>query len=96
MEKISRTVKNGTINGFVAPGFDGVVDAFAQNFDARDEVGASVCLSVEGETVVAFGVARATPRELRGKKIRSLLCFPARKARRLFALICLQTKVSWI
>lgn len=52
MEKISRTVKNGTINGFVAPGFDGVADAFAQNFDARDEVGASVCLSVEGETVV--------------------------------------------
>ncbi|MBV1933455.1 MAG: beta-lactamase family protein [Parvibaculaceae bacterium] len=52
MEKISRTVKDGTVNGFVAPGFEGVVDAFAKNFDARDEVGASVCLSVEGETVV--------------------------------------------
>jgi len=52
MEKISRNVKDGTVNGFVAPGFEGVVDAFANNFDARDEVGASVCLSVEGETVV--------------------------------------------
>jgi CubicO group peptidase (beta-lactamase class C family) len=38
--------------GTVKPGFERVAEAFQENFDAKGEVGASVCLSVGGETVV--------------------------------------------
>ncbi len=40
------------IRGFVAPGFERLRDEFAQNFDSRGEVGASLCLYVDGEAVV--------------------------------------------
>jgi CubicO group peptidase (beta-lactamase class C family) len=40
------------IQGRCAPGFEPVLEAFIANFAARDEVGASVCLSIEGETLV--------------------------------------------
>ncbi|MEE4299045.1 MAG: serine hydrolase domain-containing protein [Pseudomonadales bacterium] len=42
----------GTVQGHVHEDFTSVRDAFVQNFDERGEVGASVSLSVEGETVV--------------------------------------------
>lgn len=38
--------------GLCKPGFERVAEAFQQNFDTNGEVGASVCLSVNGETVV--------------------------------------------
>jgi CubicO group peptidase (beta-lactamase class C family) len=38
--------------GTCKPGFERVAEAFQKNFDAKGEVGASVCLSVGGETVV--------------------------------------------
>jgi CubicO group peptidase (beta-lactamase class C family) len=38
--------------GTVKPGFERVAEAFQENFDAKGEVGASVCLTVGGETVV--------------------------------------------
>lgn len=37
--------------GTVKPGFERVAEAFQKNFDAKGEVGASVCLTVGGETV---------------------------------------------
>lgn len=40
------------IRGSVQPRFRMVAETFAQNFRARDELGASVCVRVEGETVV--------------------------------------------
>ena len=40
------------IEGFSNPAYQAVADAFAANFDNNDEVGASVCLTVDGETVV--------------------------------------------
>ena len=40
------------INGEVAEGFEPVADAFTDNFDHRDEVGAAFCLYVGGTTVV--------------------------------------------
>ncbi|MGB3411751.1 MAG: serine hydrolase domain-containing protein [Microthrixaceae bacterium] len=40
------------IRGVVAPGFERLRDEFAQNFDSRGEVGASLCLYVDGEAVV--------------------------------------------
>jgi CubicO group peptidase (beta-lactamase class C family) len=39
-------------DGLVKPGFERVAEAFQQNFDAKGEIGASVCLTVGGETVV--------------------------------------------
>jgi CubicO group peptidase (beta-lactamase class C family) len=38
--------------GICKPGFERVAEAFAENFRSRGEVGASVCLTVGGETVV--------------------------------------------
>src|SRR5258707_14189071 len=38
--------------GTCKPGFERVAEAFARNFDSKGEVGASVCLTVAGETVV--------------------------------------------
>jgi CubicO group peptidase (beta-lactamase class C family) len=38
--------------GICKPGFERVAEAFQENFDAKGEVGASVCLNVGGETVV--------------------------------------------
>lgn len=38
--------------GTIKPGFERVAEAFQKNFDAKGEVGASVCLTVGGETVV--------------------------------------------
>ena len=38
--------------GTAKPGFERVAEAFQKNFDAKGEVGASVCLTVGGETVV--------------------------------------------
>lgn len=40
------------IEGHCDPQFRGVGDAFRQNFDAHDEVGAAVSIVVDGETVV--------------------------------------------
>jgi CubicO group peptidase (beta-lactamase class C family) len=38
--------------GAVKPGFERVAEAFKKNFDSKGEIGASVCLTVGGETVV--------------------------------------------
>ena len=38
----------GDIAGLVGPGFEGVRDAFAQNFDEGRELGAAFCVHVGG------------------------------------------------
>jgi CubicO group peptidase (beta-lactamase class C family) len=40
------------IGGTCKPGFERVAEAFKANFDSKGEIGASVCLTVGGETVV--------------------------------------------
>jgi CubicO group peptidase (beta-lactamase class C family) len=40
------------IDGYVATEFEAVLDAFAKNFDERGEVGAAVCVYLDGEPVV--------------------------------------------
>jgi CubicO group peptidase (beta-lactamase class C family) len=42
----------GDIAGLVEPGFEGVRDAFAQNFDEGRELGAAFCVHVRGRKVV--------------------------------------------
>src|SRR6185437_1184341 len=41
-----------TIDGYAATEFEPVLDAFAQNFDERGEVGASVAVYLDGQPVV--------------------------------------------
>jgi len=49
---IDRATAVGRVTGQVADGFDHLLDQFVANFDERGEVGASLALSVDGETVV--------------------------------------------
>jgi CubicO group peptidase (beta-lactamase class C family) len=53
---------DAAVDGFVAPGFEAVADAFRTNFAARGELGASVCVTVGGETKLDLwgGVADET------------------------------------
>jgi len=55
-------VTAAAIGGWVDYDFEPVLDAFAGNFDERGEVGAAVCVYVDGEPVVDLwgGVADAT------------------------------------
>jgi CubicO group peptidase (beta-lactamase class C family) len=50
------------VGGTVEPEFEGVLDAFAANFDERGEVGAACCVYVDGRPVADLwgGVADAT------------------------------------
>lgn len=48
------------IHGIVAPGFEGVRDAFAANWEHHGDVGASVCATVGGQVVVDLWGGTAT------------------------------------
>ncbi|MEK7687946.1 MAG: serine hydrolase domain-containing protein [Pseudomonadota bacterium] len=50
------------IEGTCKPGFEGVAEAFEKNFEANGEIGASVCLTVGGETVVDLWGGIADPK----------------------------------
>ena len=52
MDRVSLRTARGEVEGWSDSRFSGVVDAFVENFEARDEVGASVAVTVEGKTVV--------------------------------------------
>jgi CubicO group peptidase (beta-lactamase class C family) len=60
---VDETLPSGAaINGFCAPGFERVADAFRDNFVARNEIGASVCVTHRGETVVDLWGGVAAPK----------------------------------
>ena len=61
METIKRDVAKGKIEGVCDARFLAVADEFERNFKERGELGASVCLTLEGRTVVDLwgGIARA-------------------------------------
>jgi CubicO group peptidase (beta-lactamase class C family) len=48
---IERPTLNGKVTGTCDPRFSGVLDAFLENFAVRDELGASVCVTVQGKVV---------------------------------------------
>lgn len=48
------------IHGTVAPGFEAVRDAFAANWEHHDEVGASVCATLNGEVIFDLWGGTAT------------------------------------
>ncbi|MDO8290899.1 MAG: serine hydrolase domain-containing protein [Parvibaculum sp.] len=52
LTKFSRETKAGLLEGEYDPKFKGVVDAFVENYEKNDEVGANVALTLEGKTLV--------------------------------------------
>ena len=50
-QTISLNTRAGKIEGSCDPKFTGVLDAFAENFEQGDELGASVCILAEGRVV---------------------------------------------
>lgn len=52
MDSVSLETPAGRVEGQCDPKFQGVRDAFVENFQARGEVGASVAITLEGRTVV--------------------------------------------
>ena len=52
METLDQTTEAGELHGSYLPEFAAVADAFVDNFVSRDELGASVTVTVDGETVV--------------------------------------------
>jgi CubicO group peptidase (beta-lactamase class C family) len=62
MQALDREVPNGRIQGFYDPRFARVAEEFERNFRERGEVGGSVCLSLEGRTLVDLwgGLASAS------------------------------------
>src|SRR6516164_5181152 len=49
------------VDGFAAPGWGGVRDAFAENFARRGEAGAAVCVYHNGRPVVDLAAGTADP-----------------------------------
>ncbi|MEY2468968.1 MAG: hypothetical protein QOF21_1666 [Actinomycetota bacterium] len=52
MESLKAEVPTGVVTGEYDDRFQAVVDQFIDNFHVNDEVGASLCVSHEGETVI--------------------------------------------
>ena len=61
MIQVRETTPKGVVEGVVAPGWEGVADAFLANFAQRGEAGASVCATVGGETVADLWGGEAAP-----------------------------------
>lgn len=59
--EFSSSVASGSLSGTYDPRFERVAAAFEKNFREHDELGASVCVTLDGETVVDLwgGTARA-------------------------------------
>ena len=49
---LKKRINNGEITGFCDSRFERVAEEFERNFQQRDELGASVCVTLEGERVV--------------------------------------------
>jgi len=58
---VTSTLEAGPLDGFVAPGWEPVRDAFVENFTAREEVGAAVCVYRGGVPVVDLWGGLADP-----------------------------------
>ena len=50
--EVHDTVANGEVHGFCEAGFESVLNEFVKNFNDRSEVGASVCVQVDGQIKV--------------------------------------------
>lgn len=55
------SIPHGEINGFCDSGFERVFEEFERNFQQRGEIGASVCVTIAGRTVVDLWGGMAQP-----------------------------------
>src|SRR5260370_7842461 len=58
---VKKNVNTGEVAGFYDPQFERVAEEFVRNFQERDEVGASVSITIEGERVVDMWGGSADP-----------------------------------
>jgi CubicO group peptidase (beta-lactamase class C family) len=61
VSNVNASVNTGEVAGFCDPRFELVAQEFVRNFQERGEVGASVCVTLEGETVVDLWGGSANP-----------------------------------
>ncbi len=61
MQPVALATSAGPVSGAADARFAAVVDAFAGNFEKRGEVGASLCITLEGKPVVDVWGGRKTP-----------------------------------
>lgn len=61
LPRISMQINTGVVAGFCDPRFERVAEEFVSNFQQRGEVGASVCITLEGQTVVDLWGGSAGP-----------------------------------
>ncbi len=61
LPNVKKSVNNGEIAGYCDPRFERVAEEFERNFRERGEVGASVCVQIEGEAVVDLWGGSADP-----------------------------------
>ena len=61
MSMVKTSVTHGEINGSCESGFERVATEFERNFQERGEVGASVCVTIEGKKVVDLWGGMARP-----------------------------------
>ena len=61
MEKLEQTVPGGRVAGQFDARFKSVAERFAANFSELGEVGASVCITLNGETVLDLWGGRVVP-----------------------------------
>jgi len=61
----NETIGSGTIKGRFDPRFSAVTEAFERNFLAHDEVGASVCITLDGAPVVDLWGGSKAPKDAR-------------------------------
>ena len=75
MRSVEMIVGSNVLHGLIDEKFEPLLTAFAANFSERDEQGASVCLNVEGETVVDLwgGGHSGYARMVTGRKTASAL-----------------------
>src|ERR1700676_70228 len=59
--KISLATSGGLIEGECDPKFNQVLESFVENFEQRDELGASLCIALEGLVVVDLWGGKVTP-----------------------------------
>ena len=52
MQELNQVTEAGTLSGRYHPDFEPVAAAFINNFESAGEVGASLCITVDGESVV--------------------------------------------
>ena len=61
MQPVALATAAGPVSGAADTRFAAVVDAFAENFEKRGEVGASLCITLDGKPVVDIWGGRKTP-----------------------------------